>query len=236
VACVPPIQAWPVMEQHGLIWLWAGKTPTQPFPCVPELQHQAHEVVLGRHFIKNCHPNVVMINAIDAHHFNSVHHLPVHLHLKPHTVNESCIVFRNTTQIPPTSIVTRFLRRFYKDGLTYRLCYWFGSTGAVTLGPDFLHFYIIFALRPTQDGKTEGQTILLTRKRNGLLGKIWSRLVLWLTRVVAYYFARGDTLIFQTLRFNFRTPLQADQAILHFIRHVEGQKTVAWGLGLDEPS
>jgi phenylpropionate dioxygenase-like ring-hydroxylating dioxygenase large terminal subunit len=32
VACVPPIQAWPVMEQHGLIWLWAGKTPTQPFP------------------------------------------------------------------------------------------------------------------------------------------------------------------------------------------------------------
>jgi hypothetical protein len=60
--------------------------------------------------------------------------------------------------------------------------------------------------------------------------------VLWLTRVVAYYFARGDTLIFQTLRFNFRTPLQADQAILHFIRHVEGQKTVAWGLGLDEPS
>ena len=234
VACVPPIQAWPVVEQYGLIWLWAGKMPAQPFPCVPELHNQPHEAVLGRHFVKNCHPNVVMINAIDAHHFNSVHHLPVPLHLEPQTINESCIAFRNTTQIPPTSVLTRVLRRFYKDVLTYRLCYWFGSTGAVTLGPDCLHFYIMFALRPTQDGKAEGQTILLTRKRPGLLGKVRSRLVLWLTRLVASYFARGDTVIFQTMRFNFRTPLHADLAILHFIRHVEQQQTIAWGLALDE--
>jgi phenylpropionate dioxygenase-like ring-hydroxylating dioxygenase large terminal subunit len=231
---VPQIPSWPVAEGYGLVWLWAGREATRKLPFVPELENQECEYVLANRFVKPCHPNVMMINAIDAQHFNSVHHLPVDLNLEAKVVNDNCIQFTNTTRLPRNSALTKFLSRFYKEALTYGLCYFFASTGCVTLGPDFLHFHIMFALRPTKEGKSEGQTILLTRKRRGIFGKLWSRILLWLTRLVGAYFAKGDTLIFKTIKFHFRTPVKADAAIIRFIEHAENQQTVAWGLPLDE--
>jgi phenylpropionate dioxygenase-like ring-hydroxylating dioxygenase large terminal subunit len=227
---VPQIQTWPVEEKYGIVWIWAGRTPKTPVPYVPELGEDDCDCVLGNRFVKSCHPNVMMINAIDAQHFNSVHSLPVDLDLEPTEINPNCILFANTTAIPPSNLMTRFLRRFYRNVLTYVLCYWFGNTGTVTIGPDFLHFHIIFALRPTRDGRSEGQSILVTRKRKGLLGKAVSRALLFLTRVVAAYFAKGDTLIFKTIKFNLRTPIKADLPVVRFIQHVERQKTTTWGL------
>jgi phenylpropionate dioxygenase-like ring-hydroxylating dioxygenase large terminal subunit len=230
---VPQIQSWPVEERYGLIWIWAGREPRAGVPEVPELENSEVESRLANRFTKRCHPNVMMINAIDAQHFNSVHSLPVDLRLEPTIISDNCILFRNTTKTEPRSAFTRFVSRFYKDALTYILCYWFGSTGAVTIGPDFQHFHIIFALRPTEDGRSEGQTILVTRKRKGMRGKAFSRVLLFLTRIVGAYFAKGDTLIFETIRFNFRTPIKADSSIIRFIDHVERQRTVGWGLKLE---
>lgn len=227
---VPQIQTLPVEEKYGLIWIWAGGHPKLPVPFVPELEDEECDFALGKRFTKACHPNVMMINAIDAQHFNSVHRLPVDLNLEPVEIDESRILFKNTTRIPSTRMLLRFFARFYRDALTYILSYWFASTGTVTIGPDFLHFHILFALRPTKDGRSEGQPIFVTRRRKGLLGKIAGRFLLLLTRIVSYYFARGDTLIFKTIRFNFRTPVKADLPIIRFIQHAERQKTVAWGL------
>lgn len=227
---VPKIPVWPVEEKYGLIWIWAGGEPRAGVPAVPELENEEVETRLANRFTKRCHPNVMMINAIDAQHFNSVHNLPVDLRLEPTVVSDNCIMFRNTTKVQPESLFTRFVSRFYKDALRYALCYWFGSTGAVTIGPDFLRFHIIFALRPTEDGRSEGQTILVTRKRKGIAGKAFSRALLLLTRLVGAYFAKGDTVIFETIRFNFRTPIKADSSIIRFIEHVEKQRTRAWGL------
>lgn len=226
---VPALKTWPVMEKYGLIWIWAGKTASQPVPFVPELKDQPCAARLGNRFVKNCHPNVVMINAIDAQHFNSVHNLPVDLDLQPTIINENCIEFRNTTQVPQKNWMTRFLARFYQQALTYELCYWFGSTGTVTLGPDFLHFHIMFALRPTPDGKTEGQTLLITRERPGMFGPLINFGLLILTQIVSNYFAKGDTLIFESIRFHFQTPIKADSAIIQFIQHLEQQSATTWG-------
>ncbi len=227
---VPQIQTFPAEEKYGLIWIWTGSRAKLPVPFVPELEGRECDFSLGKRFVKACHPSVMMINAIDSQHFNSVHQLPVELNLEPAEIDESRILFKNTTRIPRTRRLLRLLARFYRDSLTYRLCYWFASTGTVTIGPDFLHFHILFALRPTKDGRSEGQAIFVTRKRNGLIGKITSRVLLLLTRIVSHYFARGDTLIFNSIRFNFRTPVKADLPIIRFIQHTERQKTIAWGL------
>ncbi len=230
---VPQLQTWRVEEAYGLIWIWAGQGPAHPLPFVPELETPACDYRLANRFVKACHPNVMMINAIDAQHFNSVHHLPVDLNLEPTIISQSCIKFTNTTAIPQSRWWTRFLGHFYRQRLTYDLCYFFASTGTVTVGPDFLHFHIMFALRPTKDGQSEGQTILLTKKRQGLFGKLFSLVLLVLTRIVGAYFAKGDTLIFKTIKFNLRTPIKADAAIIQFIQHAEGQTTLDWGLPLD---
>lgn len=226
-----PIQlkTWHVEEKYGLIWVWTGDTPKQPLPFVPELENHQCDSALSSHFQKSCHPNVVMINAIDAHHFNTVHNLPLEIIFAKKQINQNAITFSNITRGGEDSRFIRLIRPFYKDAVTYNMCYWYGSTGTVTVGPDFLHFHIMFALRMTENGKTEGQTILITKKRRGILGWLSNRIVLWLTKKVGNYFAKGDSKIFQTIKFDLKTPLKADHAILQFVHHVDSQKTLAWG-------
>lgn len=225
---VPQLKSYPVQEHYGLIWLWTGGLEDiEPLPVVPELRGLELDWTHGNSFVKNCHPNVVMINAIDAHHFRSVHQLVVDLVMQPKVLSSRCIQFSNTTPLPQKNILLRWASRFYSKALTYEMTYWWGHTGSVMVGPDFLHFYIIFALRPTADGRTEGQTILVTPKRR--LGWLLNPVLLFLTKLVGNYFAKGDTMIFSRIRFQFQTPIRADKAILDFVEHYEKQKASSFG-------
>lgn len=223
------VRAWPTAEKYGLVWVWTGEEPRHPLPYVPELADDPCDAVVASRFEKNCHPNVVMINAIDAQHFNSVHRLPVKLEMVRRDLHENAVVFANATRVPDRTWWQRLIGRFYAGPLTYSMCYWYGSTGSVTLGPDRWHFHILFALRLVEGGRTEGVTLLVTKHRSGLVGRLVSRVALELTRVVGNYFAQGDTRVFQTIRFDFQTPIKADQAIIGFIKHFEAQPAVRWG-------
>jgi phenylpropionate dioxygenase-like ring-hydroxylating dioxygenase large terminal subunit len=228
------VQAWPVGEAYGLVWVWCGGTEAKlPLPYVPELEGQELRALLGNQFVKGCHPNVVMINAIDEQHFHSVHPMASSLAVgqrfavKP--LGDNLIQFDNAEPVPHTNAITRFISRFYDGPLTYRMNYWNGSTGSVTVGPDRQHFHILFALRPNAAGETEGQTVLLTERRSGLRGLLYNRVCLELTRVVGDYFAKGDTEVFQTIRFDLATPIPSDRSILRFIQHLERQAVSSWG-------
>ncbi|MEA9356996.1 aromatic ring-hydroxylating dioxygenase subunit alpha [Bacteriovorax sp. PP10] len=219
---IQQLKTYPQREKYGLIWVWAGDPDKiEEVPVIPELVGKELDYSLGSRFIKNCHPNVVMINAIDAQHFKSVHNLVVDLDMKPTVLTPRCIQLSNTTPLPHKNIFLKWASKFYKNALTYEMTYWWGHVGSVMVGPDFLHFYIIFALRPTADGVTEGQTILVTEKRK--YGWLLNPIILFLTKLVGNYFAKGDTIIFSRIKFNFKTPLKADKSIIHFIEHYEGQ-------------
>ncbi|MEA5594338.1 aromatic ring-hydroxylating dioxygenase subunit alpha [Rivularia sp. UHCC 0363] len=223
------LKTWHVAEKYGMVWVWTGETPLQPLPFVPELENEECDSILTSQFIKNCHPNVLMINAIDAHHFNTVHNLPLEIVFRKEQLNENAVIFSNVTWGGEDSFLIKLIRPFYKKAITYSMCYWYGSIGTVTLGPDFLHFHIMFALRLIEDGKAEGQTILITKKRRGIFGWLFNKVVLWLTNQVGNYFAKGDTQIFQTIKFDLKTPTKADNSILQFIQNVEKQKALSWG-------
>lgn len=221
---VARLRSYRIAEKYGLVWLWTGEdaeADAEPIPAPPELAGRPVDFAHGAPFTKDCHPNVMMINAIDAHHFRSVHNLIVDLDMQPRAVSSRCLRFENRTPLPDVFWL-RWAKRFYRERLTYDLCYWWGHVGTVTLGPDFLHFHIMFALRPTTDGKAEGQTILLTGKRR--FGWLVNPLLLVLTRIVGGYFAVGDTQIFRKIRFRFATPIRADRPIVEFARHYERQK------------
>ena len=227
------VRTWPAEEKYGMVWVWTGETPRHPVPYIPELKDDEEDTAFGNAFEKGCHPNIVMVNAIDEQHFHSVHpmasSLADGLHFDISSYNDNCQIFDNNKPVPETNIINRILSRFYEGPLTYRMVYWNGSTGSVTIGPDMLHFHIIFALRPTPRGTAEGQTLLVTKKRKGVLGWMFNRALLWVTKVVGNYFAKGDTQVFQTIRWNFKTPIKADRPILAFAKHLEGQTKVPWG-------
>ncbi|MFH7029317.1 MAG: Rieske 2Fe-2S domain-containing protein [Heteroscytonema crispum UTEX LB 1556] len=223
------LKTWHTAEKYGMIWVWTGKTPEQPLPFVPELEYEECDSAFATTFEKNCHPNLVMINAIDAQHFNTVHNLPLEISFERQELNQNAITFSNTTRGGENSFFLKLIRPFYKSAVTYSMCYWYGSTTTVTVGPDFLHFHIMFALRLTEGGKTQGHTILITKKRQGIHGWIFNRIVLWLTKMVGNYFAKGDTRVFQTVKFDLKTPTKADLSVIQFMQHVEKQKAIAWG-------
>jgi phenylpropionate dioxygenase-like ring-hydroxylating dioxygenase large terminal subunit len=227
----PPVRVnvWPAEEVYGMIWVWAGPKVRHPLPFIPELQGKPVVTSLGNRFVKGCHPNVVMINAIDEQHFATVHRLFVDLHFDVTALHENAATWDNTTPMPKSNAILRWAGRFYKGPLTYRMTYWNGTTGSVTVGPDFWHFHILFALRPNDDGHAEGQTILISPRAPGLLGRAWNEVALRASQVVGDYFAKGDTEVFQSIRWNFQQPIKADRSILHFVRHLEQQPTVAWG-------
>lgn len=227
------IQQHPVSEKYGVIWIYTGETPDHEVHFVPELAGVEVDHAFGNHFVKGCHPSVLLVNAIDAHHFNSVHNFPVDVKFECLPLNDHTIQFNNTTTIPQSRWFLRLFSRFYADRLTYSLCYTAGTTGSVTVGPDFLHCHIIFALRPTPEGKAEGLTILITPKQAAPHKLGWlcafNPLILFLTMLVGNYFAKGDTKLFQSIRFKLKRPIKEDYSVIQFIKHLEKHKTADWG-------
>jgi phenylpropionate dioxygenase-like ring-hydroxylating dioxygenase large terminal subunit len=223
------IQSFTVKEQYGLIWLYTGDTDLADIPCVPELKDQKLDFSLGNQWQKNCHPNVVMINAIDEHHFQTVHQLPGHiLKMEPKIIDTYNIHFENQGKPSAAHWFGRLMQRFYKGPITYHMSYWYGLVGTVTLGPDFLHLYLMFALRPQPDGTTLGKTIAFTKHRKGVWGRIFNSVILQITKLAGFYFAIGDTKVFQKIQFDLKNPIKNDKAVLAFIKHLEKQPKANW--------
>ena len=72
-------------------------------------------------------------------------------------------------------------------------------------------------------------TRLPRRGGTRVFGRLRDAVVLGLTRIGARYFAMGDTKVFQSIRFDFRTPIAADRSVIAFIRHHE-QQNVSIGI------
>jgi phenylpropionate dioxygenase-like ring-hydroxylating dioxygenase large terminal subunit len=220
-------RVWALAEKHGVIWVWLGEgEPTMPVPEPPELTGSEYVTSIGNKFAKNCHPNVMMVNAIDEQHFRTVHALPGHiLSMEPAIRTGQHIDFRNIGCVPKSHWIGHLVAPFYRNFLTYEMSYWNGTTGTVTFGPDFLHLYLMFAMRLSADGKADGLAIVFTKKRPGIFGWLFNQLIISATKIGGKYFAHGDTRIFQTIRFQLKTPIPADRAVLAFIQHLERQET-----------
>jgi phenylpropionate dioxygenase-like ring-hydroxylating dioxygenase large terminal subunit len=229
---VPPVSAHPIAEKYGLIWIHSSGDPEKaaqdPLPQFSELGPDAEmEVLVRERTFRPCRPEIVMLNAIDAHHFNSVHpaasKLTGGMDLRARRLSRQAIRLENHSPAP-TNWIGRLVKPFYKkDVLTYFLDYWYASTGVVTLGPDFLHLYLMFPHRPTLKGGTEGIMLFATRKRKGPLGRLLGRLIVWVTYIAGNYFEKGDRQIFESIQFSMRAPVKADHPIIEFIRHTEEQ-------------
>ncbi|BAY15855.1 Rieske [2Fe-2S] domain-containing protein [Anabaenopsis circularis NIES-21] len=223
------LKTWPTEEKYGMIWIWTGEATQQPLPFIPDVDQDEFDVTFGFHFFKNCHPNIVMINAIDAQHFNTIHQLPFEIIFDTEEYSPNTIIFRNTTDVRGDYSFKKLIRRISKRSITYNICYWYASTSIVTLGFDFFSLHIMFALRLIEGGKTEGRTILMMKKRKRILGKLFNQFVLWMLKLFGQNFVKGDNKIFKTMQFNFKTPIKADQSIVQLINHVEKQKPLTWG-------
>ncbi|MCG8315823.1 MAG: aromatic ring-hydroxylating dioxygenase subunit alpha [Pseudomonadales bacterium] len=224
------VSTYPAEDHYGLIWVWVGEGEPHGLPLIPGLENSEAEVTFAKPYVKNCHPNIVMSDAIDVQHFRSVHRIPGDiLDLDGQQIDGHTLHYANVAGVPKDTLIGNLIALFYKHQLTYSLCYWNGSSGSVTVGPDFQQFHIIYANRLGDNGVSEGQVVLLTKKRKTAIGRFYSKSLLLATRIVSDYFANGDTPQFDTIKFDFKTPIKDDKTILQFINHVEQSPVAEWG-------
>jgi len=180
---------------------------------------------------KGCHPNVVLINAIDEQHFKTVHNVPGNaLILSTQSLTPTHFRVENTAAPPRSSWLWRIVSRVYgKDKLCYEIDYFSGATGCVRFGPRWARLHLLFATRMTEDGGAQGVTLALTPKSKGVFGPLIDALWLRVAALGGAYFAVGDTKVFNSIRFDLQTPIPADRTVRAYVRHVEGQPLAgAW--------
>ncbi|MEA5621040.1 aromatic ring-hydroxylating dioxygenase subunit alpha [Cronbergia sp. UHCC 0137] len=230
-------KTWPTAEQYGMIWVWTGEVPQQPLPFLPEWENREYDFSLGKYSVINCHPNVMMINAIDTQHFNIIHKVRSLFEFEKQELNHNAISFSKTTNLGG-SFWLRLLHRLYKHGITYSVCYWYASTGIMTLGFNNLQVHIMVAMRLVEGEKAESQTLIMVKKRQGIFGKLSNKFMLWLAKIVSQDLIQTENKVFRTIHFDLRTPTQEDDSILQFITHLEKQKPLklgTWNLVRSQP-
>ncbi|MFZ4120225.1 MAG: Rieske 2Fe-2S domain-containing protein [Caulobacterales bacterium] len=224
------LRSHPLVEKDGLIWIWVGDgSPSVPAPHHPQLDECERAHFVAAQWTKGCHPNVVLINAIDEHHFRTVHAMPGEA-LAFVTASISPLQFRvtNTAAPPAINLFWRLISQLYPDRvLAYEINYFSGATGTVSFGPAWMRMHLMFATRLGPNGQSEGVTVALTKRRTGVFGWLLTPVVLGLSALGGAYFALGDTKVFNTIRFDLKTPIPADKTVMAFVRHVEAQPRAA---------
>ena len=221
-------KTWPTAEQYGMIWVWTGETPQQPLPFVLDWENQEFDISLGSQFNISCHPHVLLLQSIDTQQINLVYKLPLKMVLEKQELNENAIIFNTITNIHGKSFWLNLYRRFFNNSVSYSDCYWYGSTCIVSFANESTHLHIIFTTRILPGGKTEGQTLLMSKKRKGFFGKLTNKLILKLGKKISDRLLKNNDRILQTMQFDFKTPIKADLSIIQFINHLEQQKPLRW--------
>lgn len=219
------LKTWPTVEKYGLIWIWTGETPQQPLPFVPELEFQEYESFLGSQLVMNCHPHIMMLNAIDTQYFQRVQALDIGF--EKQELNPNAIIFSKYRRQNHDLLIKKIFRPLYKNPI-YSLCYWYGSTFTLTVGTDLRRCYLMLAARPSEKEQVEIQTIFFIKKRKGFSSWFFTRFMLWLSNSVMQELLNQDVKVLQNMQFNLKTPIKVDQSIMQLINHVERQKPLTW--------
>jgi aminopyrrolnitrin oxygenase len=221
-------KTWPVAEQYGMIWIWTGEIPQQPLPFVLDWENQDFDFSLGSEFRIDCHPNVLLLQGIDNQQINLVHKSPLNMVLEKQELNQNAIIFSKMTNINSKLSWLNLYRQFFNNSLEYSICYWYGTTSILSFGNESNQLHIIFTTRILPGGKTEGQTLLMSKKRQGILGKLTNKLMLRVGKKISNRLLKANDRILKTMHFDLKTPLKADLSIVQFINHLERQKPLTW--------
>lgn len=89
---------------------------------------------------------------------------------------------------------------------------------------------MIFAYRPLEKGRLMVQPIYVTKKRTGLMGKIISYFLIWLTKKAFFALQGEDGAVYENMRFYPANLLNIDRPVAQYIQYVNKLKISAWKL------
>ncbi|MBT3585843.1 MAG: Rieske 2Fe-2S domain-containing protein [Halobacteriovoraceae bacterium] len=203
------VQAYPVEEKYGLVWVYSDTVAPHPVFEIPELEGQEILYTHMKPFNRVAHPHITMMNSIDEQHMRTVHKLSVSLEV---TNWEKGTRFFNGFSGPvlTDTLVGKIHKFFLGDRYSSSVLFEDGNLGLLTTGIDIKLFnrwtiprgYFIFSHTFTEKGKNQVHPIVVTPKRKGLLGFLFSHAYLLFNKICMWYLAYQDgRVIYGNLRF-----------------------------------
>lgn len=239
---IPPkakVPHYAVCEKFGAIWIYPGSEPLHPLADFSEIKADEDIIVrFDKSYERTCHHHVTMINGIDPQHLKTVHELDIEMKVdiaEPEAGNLIDITL--TGKIGEGNTLEKVSRFLLGDQYSYSMRYDHGNNGFLTLMKDVYFFgrkwptlHMIFAYRPLEKGRILVQPIFVTKKRKGILGRLASELLLWMTKKGFYSLQGEDGAVYENMRFYPGNLLSIDRPIGQYIQYVNKLKPSPWKL------
>lgn len=206
-------RAYPVIERHGLIWLFNGPSPAFELPTLPGEDNPRHYFrVLVKPLHLKCHPHLAIANGLDATHFDKLHGLT----LTSEPVLEQLDDYRMQISFAgrPRSRWVRWVTQTGRNDVGAVFTSFGGSIAWLTFTSP-LRFHAVFTARPDADGETDTQTILYLPRGLGVKALRCAATLLCVLH--------ADRPILNSIRFR---PgfVESDRALVAFARQVNAME------------
>ncbi len=201
--------AYPVEEKYGYVWVFSDPVATHPVFEIPELEGQEVMFTHLEPFNRVAHPHITMMNSIDEQHMRTVHKLSVKLNVEHWTKGKRFFIGFNGPVLTDT-FIGKCHKFFFGDSYRSSVLFEDGNLGLLTTGIDikFLNRwkiptgYFIFSHTFIEKGKNQVIPIIVTPRRKGITGFLFSWAYLRLNKICMKYLAHQDgKIIYGNLRF-----------------------------------
>ena len=239
------LNAWPIEEAYGHLWVYAGRTAPYPVPRPPGLDDQDIAVKhLGRVTLF-AHHHVMMAGGIDLLHFRAVHGLDVAFEEEVVERSDHLVDWRVRGQLGSRGWRSRLARWLLGDEVGYDARFGGGSVVALAYGPGarfrgsgpaLPSLYILWGCSARAGGVGEVEVFLVAPKRSGLRGALWARARLLLTLTLLAVLRDDDVKAFPHMRFDPKALVAEDASVARLMAFLERQPVSPWTGGDDAPS
>lgn len=202
--------SYPVEEKYGFIWVYSDYEANGPVFDIDDFKGKEILYTDLAPFRRIAHPHITMMNSIDEQHMRSVHHLPLDLDV---AIEEGGTRFKVTFtgKTLDNSLLGRLQKFVIGQQWQSSVLFIDGGIGLLTIMIGSKLFgkiplpagYFIFSHSFTEKGKTLVWPIIVTEKRKGLHGYLFSWLLLRFHKILMWFLAYQDgRVIYSHLRFN----------------------------------
>ncbi|OKH37829.1 Rieske (2Fe-2S) protein [[Phormidium ambiguum] IAM M-71] len=226
------LQVYATEEKYGFIWIYPDAKAPEKLVEFDELKGKEIISQADRAFERSCHHHICMMNGIDAQHLKTIHHLDIQMELSLNQ-NElgTQIDFTMHGQFPKTTWRERLGQQFLGSSYEYSMRYAHGCIGLLTMMKNvrlFPPLHMIYAYSPVAVGRTRIQPIYVTKKRQGIIGYLLSKFLLFCTRLAYYMLRDEDGIIYDNIRFNPQTILSIDAPLIRYMQYVNQLEPSQW--------
>lgn len=231
-------QSYKVVEQFGAIWIFPSDNPEFKLASFAEFASDDVVYEFGAPYERSCHHHITMINGIDPQHLKTVHAIDLEMDVQiAERTTGDMIDITLTGKIGDKSFKDRLARKILGESYSYSMRYDSANNGFLTLmrnvrlfgnGPELPSLHMIFAYRPLDLGKTLVQPIYVNKKRKGIKGAFFNKILIFMTKKAFFALQGEDGMIYENMRFYPANLLEIDRPIGMFIQYVNKLRPSKW--------